>query len=69
MGGHRRAGEKGQRQEKRGQEAGAPRQQECNILLYFAIEMGQKGGNHYKKRREARVKATGSGSRRYGKRE
>ena len=33
-----------------------------NILLYFAIEMGQKGGNHYEKGREAGVEDTGSGS-------
>ena len=38
-------------------------------LLYFAIEVEQKGGNHYEKGREAGVKFTGSGSRRYGKRE
>ena len=73
MGGDRRVGaceKRGGRQEKRGQEAGVPRWQEPreigknlrNILLYFAIEMGQKGGKKYEKGREARVEDTGSGS-------
>ena len=40
-----------------------------NILLYFAIEMGQRGGSHYGEGRDAGVQVTGRGSRRHGKRE
>ena len=32
----------------------------CNILLYFTLEMGQRGGNHCGKGWEARVEDTGS---------
>ena len=38
-----------------------------NILLYFTIEMGQRGGNHYRKGREAEVKVMERGSRRHRK--
>ena len=34
----------------------------CNILLYFTIEIGQRGGNHFGMGQEAGVKVTGSGS-------
>ena len=40
----------------------------CNILLYFAIEMGQNGGNHYEKGWEAVVKVTGRGEESTGSR-
>ena len=76
VGGDRRAGaweKRGGRQEKRGWEAGVPRWLEPGeiekISQYFAKEMAQKGGNHYKKWQEVGVKGTGSGSRRYGKQE
>ncbi len=40
-----------------------------NISLYFAKDMEQTGEKSYGKEREAGVKGTGSGSKRYGKRE
>ncbi len=40
-----------------------------NISLYFAIDMEQTGDKSYGKGREAGVKGTGSGSKRYGGRE
>ncbi len=40
-----------------------------NISLYFAMDMEQTGENRYGKGREAGVKGTGSGSKRYGRRE
>ena len=76
MGGDRRGslGEKGRepgRKEGGKRESRGGRNQEkvrkfCNILSYFAIEMGHRGGNQYGKGREAEVKVTGRGIRRYG---
>ncbi len=40
-----------------------------NISLYFAIDMEQTGEKSYGKGREAGVKGTGGGSKRYGRRE
>ncbi len=40
-----------------------------NVSLYFAIDLGQRGGHHYGKGREAGLKGTGNGSKRYGRRE
>ena len=73
MGGDRRAGAR----DKRGGIEGGRRdggnreklRKFRNILLYFVIEMGQRGENHNGKGREAGLKVTGRGSRRYGKRE
>ena len=39
---------------------GANREKFLIILLYFAIQMGQRVGNHHRKGREAGVEDTGS---------
>ncbi len=62
--GDRRVGDRekgGVMWEKRGWEEGIPRRREIlNISLHFAKEMGQTGGSHYGKGREAGEKGTGS---------
>ena len=61
-----RKGAGGRRREGRKRESQGGGNQEklgkfCNILLYFTIEMGQIGGNHYRKGQKAGVEDMGSG--------
>ena len=60
-GGRRREGD---RWDSRG---GGKQEKLRKILQHFVIEMGQSGGNHYRKGWEAGVKGIGRGSRRYEK--
>ena len=64
-----RKGAGGGRRERGKQESqgGGNRETLRNILFYFAIKIGQRGGNHYRKGQEVGEKVKGRGRRGYGK--